>query len=88
MKQNITDHERKMNAERNKGVLYGFIVQYLNDHQYPPTLREMSEFIGKSNPCQVEYLLAKLEDEGLIEIDKTRFQRAVKVTNYKFVSID
>ena len=84
----MTQEEQKMKAELQKGMLYSFLIEYINEHQHPPTLKEMGEAIGKKDYLNVERILARLEAEGLIEIDQSRTQRAVKVTGYRFVPVE
>lgn len=83
----MTKQEQQMKTELDKGVLYTFLVNYINEHQYPPTLKEMAAALGKKDTYNVERILARLETEGLVEVDQNRLQKAVKATGYRFVPV-
>lgn len=52
-------------SERQRRILE-FIVDFVNDNEYPPTIREIGERVGISSTSVVNYNLAKLEELGLI----------------------
>lgn len=57
-----------MRAELSEGQqrIYGFIVEFLRDHNYPPTIREIQDNFGyQSNNSAVAHL-RKLESKGYI----------------------
>lgn len=54
---------------RQKNILK-FIVSFINEKKYPPTIREIGEKVGISSTSVVNYNLAKLENEALISRDR------------------
>ena len=52
-------------SERQRKILQ-FIVGFVNDNEFPPTIREIGEQVGISSTSVVNYNLAKLEELGLI----------------------
>jgi len=53
-------------SERQMAILQ-FIVNFLDAHHYPPTIREIGNAIGVSSTSVVNYNLNKLESLGLLE---------------------
>jgi len=56
-----------------------FIRQFLDEHQMPPTLREIQEHMNFGAIGTVQYHLKSLSDAGLIEI-KPRLSRGITLT--------
>lgn len=52
-------------SERQRKILQ-FIVEFVSENEFPPTIREIGEQVGISSTSVVNYNLAKLEDLGLI----------------------
>lgn len=52
-------------SERQRKILQ-FIVTFVNENEFPPTIREIGEQVGISSTSVVNYNLAKLEELGLI----------------------
>ena len=46
--------------------IYDFVVEYVENRGYPPTVREIGERVGLASPSTVHAHLATLEREGLI----------------------
>lgn len=65
-------------SERQQGI-YRFIRQFLREHHYPPTIREIGSGLGISSTSVVNYNLNKLEEADLIERDR-EVSRGIKVT--------
>ena len=59
---------------------YNFIVSYIEDNGYPPTVREIMEGVGLASTATICYRLSKLEKDGYI-----KSPRAINVVGYKFV---
>lgn len=56
------------------------INSYINEHQYPPTIREVCEMVGLKSPSSVFNHVAILKERGLIESDGARqSRRALRV---------
>ena len=52
--------------------IWEFLVQYVDAHGYPPTVREIGEQVGLASPSTVHAHLANLERAGLIKRDPTK----------------
>ena len=52
--------------------IWGFLVEYLDSHGYPPTVREIGEAVGLASPSTVHAHLANLERAGLLRRDPTK----------------
>jgi repressor LexA len=55
---NLSDRQRRIMA---------FIREYLEAHNYPPTIREIGQAVGISSTSVVKYNLERLQEKGLIE---------------------
>lgn len=53
-------------SERQQRIL-NFIRQFIDEHDYPPTIREIGQAVNISSTSVVNYNLNKLVDAGLIE---------------------
>jgi repressor LexA len=58
--------------------IWQFLAAYVDEHGYPPTVREIGEAVGLASPSTVHAHLASLEREGLIRRDPTK-PRAVEL---------
>jgi repressor LexA len=52
--------------------IWSFLVDYLDRHGYPPTVREIGEAVGLASPSTVHAHLANLERAGLLRRDPTK----------------
>ena len=59
--------------------IWHFLVEYVDGHGYPPTVREIGEQVGLASPSTVHAHLATLERVGLIRRDPTK-PRAIELT--------
>jgi repressor LexA len=59
----LTDRQRE---------IYDYVVGYVDDHGYPPTVREIGEAVGLASPSTVHAHLANLERAGLLRRDPTK----------------
>jgi len=59
--------------------IWGFLVDYVDRHGYPPTVREIGEAVGLASPSTVHAHLANLERAGLLKRDPTK-PRALELT--------
>jgi repressor LexA len=59
----LTDRQRE---------IYDYLASYVDDHGYPPTVREIGEAVGLASPSTVHAHLANLERAGLIKRDPTK----------------
>jgi repressor LexA len=58
--------------------IFEFLVGYVDQHGYPPTVREIGEAVGLASPSTVHAHLANLERAGLLRRDPTK-PRALEV---------
>ena len=52
--------------------IWQFLVDYVDGHGYPPTVREIGEAVGLASPSTVHAHLANLERAGLLRRDPTK----------------
>jgi repressor LexA len=52
--------------------IWQFLVDYVDQHGYPPTVREIGEAVGLASPSTVHAHLANLERAGLLRRDPTK----------------
>ena len=64
--------------------IWQFLVMYVDDHGYPPTVREIGEEVGLASPSTVHAHLANLERVGLIKRDSSK-PRAIELTGHRRV---
>src|SRR5215468_2528707 len=67
------DHNRggAMLTERQQQI-WNYLVEYVDRHGYPPTVREIGEEVGLASPSTVHAHLANLERAGLLRRDPTK----------------
>ncbi len=66
-----------MLTERQQEI-WQFLVEYVDGHGYPPTVREIGEAVGLASPSTVHAHLANLERAGLLRRDPTK-PRAIEL---------
>ena len=59
--------------------IWNYLVEYVDRHGYPPTVREIGEQVGLASPSTVHAHLANLERAALIKRDPTK-PRALELT--------
>ena len=52
--------------------IWTFLVTYVDEHGYPPTVREIGDAVGLASPSTVHAHLANLERAGLLRRDPTK----------------
>src|SRR4249920_1250237 len=62
--------------------IWQYLVQYVDEHGYPPTVREIGDAVGLASPSTVHAHLANLERAGLLKRDPTK-PRAIDLTGRK-----
>jgi repressor LexA len=60
-----------MLTERQQQI-WNYLVEYVDSHGYPPTVREIGEQVGLASPSTVHAHLANLERAGLLRRDPTK----------------
>jgi repressor LexA len=62
--------------------IWQFVVEYVDRHGYPPTVREIGEAVGLASPSTVHAHLANLERAGLLRRDPTK-PRALELVGHR-----
>jgi repressor LexA len=62
--------------------IWGFLVDYVDRHGYPPTVREIGQAVGLASPSTVHAHLANLERAGLLRRDPTK-PRALELVGHR-----
>jgi repressor LexA len=62
--------------------IWDFLVDYVDGHGYPPTVREIGERVGLASPSTVHAHLANLERAGYLKRDPTK-PRALELTGLR-----
>lgn len=52
--------------------VYEKIVEYIKEHGYSPTIREICELTGRNSPATILYHLKNLKKLGYINYDATK----------------
>ena len=65
------DEETTVLTDRQQEI-WGFLVEYVDRHGYPPTVREIGEAVGLASPSTVHAHLANLERAGLLKRDPSK----------------
>ena len=82
-----------MNELREQGIrlrekILEKIVEYIEIHGYPPTVREIGALTGLKSTSTVQHHLEILREEGKIETDAGfNAPRAIRIPGYQFVKI-
>jgi len=58
--------------------IWQFLAAYVDEHDYPPTVREIGDAVGLASPSTVHAHLANLERAGLLRRDPTK-PRAIEL---------
>jgi repressor LexA len=62
--------------------IWQFLAEYVDEHGYPPTVREIGDAVGLASPSTVHAHLANLERAGLLKRDPTK-PRAIELVGRK-----
>lgn len=65
------------------------IIEYICEHGYSPTVREICEMTGLKSTSSVHSHLSIMFETGMLETDdKFGSPRAIRVPEYKFVKVE
>lgn len=64
--------------------VYAFLVEYVTNNGYPPTIREIGDGVGLKSTQTVCSHLKRLQTMGLIHTEETK-PRAISLVGYRFV---
>lgn len=73
-----------MNIEKKEAEIYNFIINYVEEHLYSPTVREICNGVGLKSTSSVSYRLKRLQKRGLIEYNRME-PRTIKILGYKLI---
>jgi len=73
-----------MLTERQQEI-WQYLVEYVDGHGYPPTVREIGDAVGLASPSTVHAHLANLERAGLLRRDPTK-PRALELVGRRSVA--
>ena len=65
--------------------IYNFIVQYITEHGYAPTYKEICDGVEEQSAWIVHRHMQELFRDGVLETDHRGFPRAIRVKGYEFV---
>lgn len=68
-----------------KQQIRDFIVEYITEHGYPPTVREIGEGVNLASTSSVQTYLSQMLELGMIETDNPGCPRAIRVPGWRFV---
>lgn len=70
-------------------TIMSVIIEYISQHGYPPTVREISELTGLKSTSSVSNHVKRLIREGRLETDGGfSSPRAFRVPGYKFTKTE
>jgi repressor LexA len=72
----------ELNLTKRQQEIFDFVRQYVSEHGYPPTVRDIGKAIGLASSSTVHAHLANLEKLGLLRRDPTK-PRAIEVLKDK-----
>jgi repressor LexA len=72
----------ELNLTKRQQEIFDYVKQYVRDHGYPPTVRDIGQAIGLASSSTVHAHLANLEKLGLLRRDPTK-PRAIEVLKDK-----
>ena len=74
-------------GEQKRQEILEMIIQYIEEHGYPPTVREIGDAVGLSSTSSVMSHIRKMIKSGMLETDAEipGSPRAIRVPGYKFV---
>jgi repressor LexA len=72
----------ELSLTKRQQEIFDFVKQYVSEHGYPPTVRDIGKAIGLASSSTVHAHLANLEKLGLLRRDPTK-PRAIEVLKDK-----
>ena len=76
----------KLHGEKVREKILLAIIQYIEEHGYPPMYDEIGEMVGIRSKASIHSHMQRMLIDGTIETDTvTRSSRAIRVPGYKFV---
>ena len=79
--------KKEKHGDKMRRKIYAFLVRYVMDNGFAPTVREIGAAVGLKSTSTVYGHLWKLEIEGKIVV-KGNSPRAIRLVGYKFIKIN
>lgn len=80
--------ENKQRGGKVREDMLQVIIGYMEEHGYPPCVREIGKLTGLKSTASVQHHLEILREEGKIETDAGfNTPRAIRIPGYKFVKV-
>ena len=80
-------HEKR--GEETRANIKEKIIEYICEHGYSPSVRDICEMTGLKSTCSVQWHLQVMFEKGILERDGVHGQtRAIRVPGYKFVKVE
>lgn len=78
----------KEQGEQLRNNMVQKIIEYIEAHGYPPTVREIGQMVGLRSTSSTQHHLEVLRKEGKIETDAGfNSPRAIRVPGYRFTKV-
>ena len=69
--------------------VYNAVVAYIQEHQYPPSVRELCDMTGLKSTSSIHAHITRLISDGRLETDsEPGTPRALRVPGYQFVKTE
>ena len=69
--------------------IYKYVVAYIQEHGYPPSVREIGDGVGLKSTSSVYSHLKRMLEDGMLETDAEFGQpRALRVPGYKYIKVE
>ena len=76
----------KQQGRKKRQEMLDFIIAYISEHGYAPTVREIGSGVNLKSTSSVHSHLLRMASEGMIETDAGfNVPRAIRVPGYKFM---
>lgn len=79
----------KVRGERTRGEMLEFIRQYLYEHGYPPSRKEIADGVGLRSTSSVQSHIERMLAEGMLETDvEEGSPRALRIPGMRYVDTE
>ena len=79
----------KVRGERTRGEMLEFIRQYLCEHGYPPSRKEIGDGVGLRSTSSVQQHIDRMLADGILETDvEAGSPRALRIPGMRYVNTE
>lgn len=79
---------KKTNGQKTQDLVYDYVVAYISEHGYPPTIREIGDGVNLRSTATVYQYVQQLIKIGRLGTDaEFGSPRAIRVEGYHFCKI-